>query len=87
MQIVKKDNLHEMSKPICSVSGKNLNQHLCWISYSIISALSYLPKEFEYTDLSKQCRPWSDAALCGVWSGSTLFAIHQVVVDKPKASN
>ena len=22
---------------------------------------------------SKQCRPWSDAALCGVWSGSTLF--------------
>ena len=23
---------------------------------------------------SKQCRPWSDAALCGVWSGSTLFA-------------
>ena len=22
----------------------------------------------------KQCRPWSDAAYCGVWSGSTLFA-------------
>ena len=21
-----------------------------------------------------QCRPWSDAAFCGVWSGSTLFA-------------
>ena len=21
----------------------------------------------------KQCRPWSDAALCGVWSGSALF--------------
>ena len=24
--------------------------------------------------LRKQCRPWSDAAFCGVWSGSTLFA-------------
>ena len=23
----------------------------------------------------KQCRPWSDAAICGVWSGSSLFAI------------
>ena len=22
----------------------------------------------------KQCRPWSDVAYCGVWSGSTLFA-------------
>ena len=22
----------------------------------------------------KQCRPWSDAAFCGVWSWSTLFA-------------
>ena len=22
----------------------------------------------------KQCRPWSDAAFCGVWSGFTLFA-------------
>ena len=24
---------------------------------------------------SKQCRPWSDAAFCGVWSGSSLLAI------------
>ena len=22
----------------------------------------------------KYCRPWSDAAFCGIWSGSTLFA-------------
>ena len=22
----------------------------------------------------KQCRPWSDAAFCSIWSGSTLFA-------------
>ena len=24
--------------------------------------------------VSKQCRPWSDAAFCGIWSGSALFA-------------
>ena len=24
--------------------------------------------------VSKQCRPWSDATLCGIWSGSSLFA-------------
>ena len=24
---------------------------------------------------ANQCRPWSDATFCGVWSGSTLFAI------------
>ena len=23
--------------------------------------------------VSKQCRPWSDATLCGIWSGSALF--------------
>ena len=22
----------------------------------------------------KQCRPWSDSTVCGIWSGSTLFA-------------
>ena len=31
-------------------------------------------------NLSKQCRPWSDAAFCGVWSGSALFANVQVRV-------
>ena len=25
----------------------------------------------------KQCRPWSDATFCGIWSGSTLFAQSQ----------
>ena len=24
--------------------------------------------------VSKLCRPWSDATLCGVWFGSALFA-------------
>ena len=31
------------------------------------------------TDLSKQCRPRSDAT-CGIWSGSTLFATFPVVL-------
>ena len=34
----------------------------------------------EQTGQSKQCRPWSDAALRGVWSGSTLFATHRAMV-------
>ena len=25
--------------------------------------------------MQKKCKPWSDAAFSGVWSGSTLFAI------------
>ena len=33
--------------------------------------LMYLKYCFMY---GKQCWPWSDAASCGVWSGSTLFA-------------
>ena len=37
--------------------------------------------EFEQTGLSKQCRPWSDAAQRGVWSGSILFVTHQAVFD------
>ena len=31
------------------------------------------------TGLSKQCRPRSDAAKRGVWSGSTLFATHAAI--------
>ena len=33
---------------------------------------------FGQTGLSKQCRPRSDAAECGIWSGSILFATHSV---------
>ena len=28
----------------------------------------------DFLNLSKQCRPWSDATFCGVWSMSVLFA-------------
>ena len=35
--------------------------HLCLVSHK--------------RDISKQCRPRSNAAECGVWSGSTLFAL------------
>ena len=43
--------------------------------------LPYLPYVFGKTCLSKQCRPWSDAAECGVWSGSTLFATHPEILN------
>ena len=39
----------------------------------ILLCILYL---FRQTVLSKQCRPWSDATECGIWSGSTLFATH-----------
>ena len=41
-----------------------------------------------YSDrhLSKQCRPWSDAAERGVWSGSTLFATHPAILHAFKCS-
>ena len=37
----------------------------------ILTHLSLAPYK---KDIGKQCRPWSDAAERGVWSGSTLFA-------------
>ena len=33
------------------------------------------------TDIGKQCRPRSDAAERGVWSGFTLFATHPTILD------
>ena len=47
--------------------------HTClkiWNSafYYLLMCLKY------YCMYGKQCRPWSDAAFCGIWSGSTLFA-------------
>ena len=30
--------------------------------------------KFKLPDEAKQCKPWSDATFCGIWSGSTLFA-------------
>ena len=44
--------------------------HSCTIDKIIL-----LPKNVWNCWMSgKQCRPWSDAAFCGVWSGCTLFA-------------
>ena len=44
--------------------------------------ISYLPYVFGKTDLSKQRRPRSDAGKCGVWSGSTLFAILPAILHR-----
>ena len=43
--------------------------------------IPYLTWVFEQTGLHKQCRPLSDAAERGVWSGSTLIAIHPPILD------
>ena len=41
--------------------------------------IPYFVKVFGQTYMRKQCRPRSDAAERGVWSGSQLFAIHEAV--------
>ena len=60
--------------------------HLCRVDYSTLTlwtgpfpieeVVSYLFITM-YCRISSiecnQCKPWSDAAFCGVWSGSTLF--------------
>ena len=43
--------------------------------YAWFSENRYLVLTRSMTGLSKQYRPWSDAAFCGVWSGSILFAV------------
>ena len=64
----------------------------------LLHACKFLFKKIEFvstvftlsirkTYLSKQCRPRSDAAECGVCSGSTLFATLPAVFDTPADSN
>ena len=40
-----------------------------------IILLTHLSLASHKRDIGKQCRPRSDAAECGIWSGSTLFAL------------
>ena len=55
----------------------------CWVTLSSYhtcpkiwnSPFYYLLMYLKYCcRYGKQCRPWSDVAVCGIWSGSTLFA-------------
>ena len=54
------------------------NQEDFWGFYLII--LPYFLYVFGQTGLNKQCRPRSNSAERGVWSGSTLFASHPAIV-------
>ena len=49
--------------------------------------ITYLPWVFGQTGQSKQCRPRSDAAICSIWSGSTLFAPIRQYLDKSREQN
>ena len=83
-----RDNLHETSKPIF------------WICHHFSStkdpdrATQINPFGLVYykRDIGKQFRPRSDAAecgvICGVWSGSTLFALNTgICIKHSKACN
>ena len=55
-----------------------------WCSYGTFCmkiSQPYLPDDFNETVLSKQFRPRSDAAKCGIWSGSTLIATYPAVCN------
>ena len=41
--------------------------------------LTHLSLASHKRDIGRQCRPRSDAAECGVWSGSTLFALNSEI--------
>ena len=48
-----------------------LNESICHFR-SVVSILSLYLFLIEHR-ANKHCGPWSDATLCGVWSGSALF--------------
>ena len=51
---------------------------IIWMSPFVVLGVSskcfHFLAFFTEIPASKQCRPWSDAAFCGVWTGSALFA-------------
>ena len=62
---------------ICSVSPEPSLLECKSRPFSILGVLGgiiQLPQIIIEHSLSKQWRPWSDTAFCGVWSGSALFA-------------
>ena len=56
------------------IYSKYSHPFLFTLYFSSASQFNYLWMCVNCWMSGKQCRPWSDAALCGVWSGSTLFA-------------
>ena len=61
--------LHWWALPLLYV-GHFRDFGLFCLSYSLQCKHSVLTS----ASVSKQCRPWSDATVCGVWSGSAIFA-------------
>ena len=45
------------------------------LGVSGLFCLFYFNSIFDKNAIIKHCRSWSDATLCGIWSGSALFAI------------
>ena len=66
----KDGNSYFRNKGLKGLRSENLNR---WMYFRHL--LTHLCLASHKRDIGKQCRPRSDAAECGVWSGSTLFAI------------
>ena len=50
-----------------------------WFAVVVIGTLTHCSRETPKRVTGKQCRPRSDAAERGVWSGSPLFASSQTI--------
>ena len=64
-------------QPRTGRQGRIKGGFLCGFDLIILPCLLCV---YGQTSLSKQCRHRSDAAQCGVWSGSTLFATHPAIL-------
>ena len=62
--------------------SKNLGQCLRYCFARQNAVLTHLSLFSHKWDIGKQCRPRSDAAKRGVWSGSTLFALSSKISTK-----
>ena len=85
--ILKQNNTDPcQTAPICQSSGiltqcilVDSSTVICWTSPFVIlgvPALKFVTFILFFIEnpVSKQCRPWSDATWCGIWSWSAMFA-------------
>ena len=61
-------------KVYCKMFRAEQNFWVTWIFFDSAN-FTYISLASHKKDTDKQCRPRSDAAEYGVWSGSTLFAL------------
>ena len=72
---------------LCSCFGSFNSHCLFLISSSLDASFNPFKPSVPKRDIGKQCRPRSDAAERGVWSGSTMFALRSEISTKHDNNN